>query len=120
MGESCVTRRPASAAPNTTAGWKAVLPSSSAMPSRAAGRPSSAPAMICPQLKTSPLISVVVMPTGGGKSLLFTAPACLDSTGVTIVVVPFRALINDLVEKAKKAGIDSVEWRPGEVNPATA
>jgi superfamily II DNA helicase RecQ len=35
------------------------------------------------------------------------------------VVVPFRALINDLVDKAKKAGIDSVEWRPGEVNPAT-
>ena len=62
---------------------------------------------------------VVVMPTGGGKSLLFTAPACLDKTGVTIVVVPFRALINDLVDKAKKAGIDSVEWRPGEVNPAT-
>jgi superfamily II DNA or RNA helicase len=62
---------------------------------------------------------VVVMPTGGGKSLLFTAPACLDSTGVTIVVVPFRALINDLVDKAKKAGIDSTEWRPGEVNPAT-
>jgi superfamily II DNA helicase RecQ len=35
--------------------------------------------------------------------------ACLDSTGVTIVVVPFRALINDLVDKAKKAGIDSME-----------
>lgn len=33
---------------------------------------------------------VVVMPTGGGKSLLFTAPACLDSIGTTIVVVPFR------------------------------
>lgn len=62
---------------------------------------------------------VVVMPTGGGKSLLFTAPACLDRIGTTIVVVPFRALINDLVEKAKKTGIDSVEWRPGEVNPAT-
>ena len=59
------------------------------------------------------------MPTGGRKSLLFTAPACLDSIGTTIVVVPFRALINDLVEKAKKTGIDSVEWRPGEVNPAT-
>jgi superfamily II DNA helicase RecQ len=62
---------------------------------------------------------VVVIPTSGGKSLLFTAPACLDNTGVTIVVVPFRTLINDLVDKAKKAGIDSVEWRPGEVNPAT-
>jgi superfamily II DNA helicase RecQ len=46
---------------------------------------------------------------GSGKSLLFTTPACLDNTGVTIVVVPFRALINDLVDKAKKAGIDSVE-----------
>lgn len=62
---------------------------------------------------------VVVMPTGGGKSLLFTAPACLDDAGTTIVVVPFRALINDLVDKAEKAGIDSIEWRPGEVNPAT-
>lgn len=62
---------------------------------------------------------VVVMPTGGGKSLLFTTPAYLDSIRTTIVVVPFRALINDLVEKAKKTGIDSVEWRPGEVNLAT-
>jgi superfamily II DNA helicase RecQ len=52
------------------------------------------------------------MPTGGGKSLLFTAPACLDGTGVTTVVVPLRALINDLVDKAKKAGIDSMERRP--------
>jgi superfamily II DNA helicase RecQ len=49
------------------------------------------------------------MPTSSRKSLLFTAPACLDQTGVTIVVVPFRALINDLVDKAKRAGIDSVE-----------
>jgi superfamily II DNA or RNA helicase len=65
----------------------------------------------------SPL--VVVIPTGGGKSLLFTAPACLVDAGMTIVVVPFRALINDLVDKAKEAGIDSIEWRPGEVNPAT-
>ena len=60
-----------------------------------------------------------MIPTGGRKSLLFTAPACLDRIGTTIVVVPFRALINDLVEKAKKTGINSVEWRPGEVNPAT-
>ena len=65
----------------------------------------------------SPL--VVVIPTGGGKSLLFTAPACLADAGITIVVVPFRALINDLVDKAKEAGIDSIEWRLGEVNPAT-
>ena len=32
---------------------------------------------------------VVVLPTGGGKSLLFMVPACLPDPGVTIVVVPF-------------------------------
>lgn len=32
---------------------------------------------------------VVVLPTGGGKSLLFMAPACLAEPGVTIVVVPY-------------------------------
>jgi superfamily II DNA helicase RecQ len=61
---------------------------------------------------------VVVLPTGGGKSLLFMAPACLDDPGVTIVVVQYRALINNLVVTARKAGIDCIEWRPGEVNPA--
>jgi len=67
--------------------------------------------------QTTPL--VVILPTGGGKSLLFMAPACLEDPGITIVVVPFRALINNLVETAKKAGIDSTEWRPGTVNPAS-
>ena len=38
--------------------------------------------------QTTPL--VVVLPTGGGKSLLFMAPACLIDPGVTIVVVPYR------------------------------
>ncbi len=60
---------------------------------------------------------VVVLPTRGGKSLLFIAPAYIDDPGVTIVAVPFRSLINDLVAKAKKLGIDCIEWRPGEVNP---
>jgi superfamily II DNA or RNA helicase len=61
---------------------------------------------------------VVVLPTGGGKSLLFMAPACLDDPGVTIVVVPYRALVNNLVTTAKKARIDCIEYRPGEQNPA--
>ncbi|CAN9443013.1 unnamed protein product [Alternaria alternata] len=39
---------------------------------------------------------VVVLPTGGGKSLLFMAPACLSDPGVTIVVVPFRELLKNL------------------------
>jgi superfamily II DNA helicase RecQ len=60
----------------------------------------------------------VVLPTGGGKSLLFMAPACIDNPGVTIVVVPYRALINNLVATATRCGIDCMEWRVGEVNPA--
>jgi len=49
---------------------------------------------------------VVVLPTGGGKSLLFMVPACLGDPGVTVVVVPYRALVDNLVERMKKAGID--------------
>lgn len=61
---------------------------------------------------------VIVLPTGGGKSLLFTAPACLDDPGVTIVVVPYRALLDNLLATAKRAKIDCIEYRPGEQNPA--
>ncbi|UPX19129.1 uncharacterized protein EKO05_0009401 [Ascochyta rabiei] len=42
---------------------------------------------------------VVVLPTGGGKSLLFTVLAVVEQTGVTVVVVPYQALINNLVER---------------------
>ncbi|KAI7056165.1 hypothetical protein KC339_g18245 [Hortaea werneckii] len=66
--------------------------------------------------QATPLI--VVLPTGGGKSLLFMAPACLDDPGVTIVVVPYRPLLNNLLATAKKAKIDCMEYRPGEQNPA--
>ncbi|KAL5430422.1 hypothetical protein PMIN07_012600 [Paraphaeosphaeria minitans] len=52
---------------------------------------------------------VVVLPTGGGKSLLFMVPACLNHAGVTVVVVPFRALIEDLATRIRARGIDCVE-----------
>ena len=52
---------------------------------------------------------VIVLPTGGGKSLLFIVPAYLDEVGVTIVVVPFRALINDLVKRITDRSIECVE-----------
>ncbi|KAF1922298.1 uncharacterized protein M421DRAFT_10675 [Didymella exigua CBS 183.55] len=32
---------------------------------------------------------VVVLLTGGGKSLLFSVPACMDDAGVMVVVVPY-------------------------------
>jgi hypothetical protein len=60
----------------------------------------------------------VVLPTGGGKSLLFTAPACLDDPGITIVVVPYRQLLEETLSDAKTRGIDAVEWSGGLCDPA--
>ncbi|CAO2655088.1 Nn.00g101520.m01.CDS01, partial [Neocucurbitaria sp. VM-36] len=62
---------------------------------------------------------VVVLPTGGGKSLLFTIPACIEEDGVTVVVVPYRALIEDLVKRIQLCGIDCIEWKHGETSPAS-
>ncbi|KAF2820904.1 hypothetical protein CC86DRAFT_303884, partial [Ophiobolus disseminans] len=52
----------------------------------------------------------VVLPTAGGKSLLFTIPAVLDESGVTVVVIPYRALLDNAVSKLTKKGIDCIEW----------
>ncbi len=57
-------------------------------------------------------VLIVVLPTGGGKSIFFMLPSRLASErgGVSIVVVPFVALIDDLVTRAKEAGIDCLRW----------
>ncbi|KAF1922141.1 uncharacterized protein M421DRAFT_45207, partial [Didymella exigua CBS 183.55] len=62
---------------------------------------------------------VIVLPTGGGKSLLFTVPAVVEQTGVTVVVVPYQALINNLVERIQSSGVECIEWKHGENNPAS-
>ena len=56
---------------------------------------------------------VVVLPTGGGKSLLFMAPACLSDLEVTIVVVLFRKLLKNLKTRLAEAKIPATEWIPG-------
>jgi superfamily II DNA helicase RecQ len=61
---------------------------------------------------------VVVLPTGGEKSLLFTVPAFLEAGGVTVVVVPYRALIKNLVQRIQDCGVDCIEWKHGETNLA--
>jgi superfamily II DNA helicase RecQ len=63
-------------------------------------------------------VLTVVLPTAGGKTLLFTAPAYLEEdVGVTIVVVPFRKLIDETVREARKTVGGCEEWSHSTVDP---
>jgi superfamily II DNA helicase RecQ len=56
----------------------------------------------------SPLVAV--LPTGGGKSLVFMVPAMLASAGVTVVVAPYAELKRQLVQRCVNAGLDCKPW----------
>lgn len=50
---------------------------------------------------------VVVMPTGGGKSMLFMLPASVGVGDVTVVVVPFVTLRHDMRGRSERAGVSA-------------
>ena len=56
---------------------------------------------------------LVILPTGTGKSLCFLVPAVLCK-GLTIIVYPLLALMNDQMAKLKKAGIECIALRGGQ------
>ena len=58
---------------------------------------------------TVPLI--VVLPTSSGKSALFFSVAAMTSQQTVIVVVPFTALVDDIVLRARAAGLQCEEWK---------
>jgi ATP-dependent DNA helicase RecQ len=70
--------------------------------------------------------SVVVLPTGGGKSLCFQAPALVDAGGpsLALVVSPLIALMKDQVDGLVASGVPAAclnsAQSPAERNAATA
>jgi ATP-dependent DNA helicase RecQ len=49
--------------------------------------------------------SLVVMPTGGGKSLCYQLPALADGVGLVVVVSPLIALMADQLRRLQDAGV---------------
>lgn len=53
---------------------------------------------------------VMVMRTGGGKSLMFMLPAFCSIGGVTVVVVPLISLRSDLERRCREVGLNAGRW----------
>jgi superfamily II DNA helicase RecQ len=54
---------------------------------------------------------LVIMGTGGGKSMLFMLPAAVSPEGgITVVVVPLTALQSDLQDRCERLGIQCAKW----------
>jgi superfamily II DNA helicase RecQ len=53
---------------------------------------------------------VVIMPTGSGKSMLFMLPAFVQVGGMTIVMVPLKALRADMVVRCGELNIRCAVW----------
>jgi ATP-dependent DNA helicase RecQ len=51
--------------------------------------------------------SLVIMPTGGGKSLCFQAPALVRPKETTVVVSPLIALMKDQVDSLRAVGVSA-------------
>lgn len=52
--------------------------------------------------------SIVLMPTGGGKSLCFQIPGLMSEKGFVVVISPLLALMNDQIDALQQNGIPAL------------
>jgi hypothetical protein len=57
---------------------------------------------------------VMVSPTDGGKSLTFMGPASLPMAKTTVVILPFVALMEDMLRRCQFMGVPCAQWRPNQ------
>lgn len=57
-------------------------------------------------INSAPPEALVVMPTGGGKSILYILPTLLPEAQVTVVITPLVALQQDLIRRCTQASIN--------------
>ena len=55
--------------------------------------------------------TIIVLPTGSGKTALFFSVAALVVRQAVVVVVPFAALVDDIVARAWASGLSCQEWQ---------
>jgi hypothetical protein len=57
-----------------------------------------------------PKTSIIVLPTSSGKSVLFFSVAAMVVQQTVVVVVPFHALVDDLIGRGCSHGLSTEEW----------
>jgi len=53
---------------------------------------------------------LVILPTGGGKTLVYLLPIFIERDMTTVVVVPFVALVDQVEEQCKGVGLSCQIW----------
>jgi superfamily II DNA helicase RecQ len=53
---------------------------------------------------------VGILPTGGGKSLVFLLPSLVEERFMTVVLIPNKMLLRDMIRKARAARIECAQW----------